>query len=63
MKHYCSVSIIPLQHRTVVSSLLSGWAATEGSRGAGTFFGQGGTENIKYKFRFAKKWPIICINQ
>jgi len=19
-------------------------------------------ENIKYKFRFAQKWPIICIN-
>jgi len=34
----------------------------EGS-GAGTFFGQGGgAENIKFKFRFAKKWPIICIN-
>jgi len=22
-----------------------------------------GAENIKYKFRFAQKWPIICINQ
>jgi len=32
--------------------------------GAGTFFEQGGrgAENIKYKFRFTKKWPIICIN-
>jgi len=31
--------------------------------GAGTFFEQeGGTKNIKYKLRFAKKWPLICIN-
>jgi len=29
----------------------------QGGRGS-----TGGAENIKYKFRFAKKWPIICIN-
>jgi len=31
--------------------------------GAEKFFEQEeGAENIKYKFRFAQKWPIICIN-
>jgi len=25
-------------------------------------FWTGRAENVKYKFRFAKKWTIICIN-
>jgi len=33
------------------------------SQRRGNVFWTGGAENIKYKFRFAKKWPIICINQ
>jgi len=33
------------------------------SSGTATFFERGlGAENIKYKFRFAQKWPITCIN-
>jgi len=37
-------------------------APTQIPSGAGTFLDRGGAENINYKFRFAKKWPIICIN-
>jgi len=36
---------------------------SEAISGAGTFFEREGTENVIYKFCFAKKSPIICINQ
>jgi len=41
------------------------WINVAPLSGAGTIFGQrgGGAENLKYKFRFAPKLPIICIYQ